>query len=138
MSNPLRSMKYLPWRSLFQISALTICVAFVLDMLLIRGLENTVMRRSLEILFAPPLGEFMVIALSMGIGALAVYLMDRFYKEIAITNAVLWSLVLSLMVTLLVKSWLPLPTLLVHITQSSLLGIILGVFLGGWSHWRRY
>jgi len=96
------------------------------------------MRRSLEILFAPPLGEFMVIALSMGIGALAVYLMDRFYKEIAITNAVLWSLVLSLMVTLLVKSWLPLPTLLVHITQSSLLGIILGVFLGGWSHWRRY
>jgi hypothetical protein len=65
---------------------------------------------------------------AIGVGAMAVYLLERFYQKIIINTANLWALVLCLAVFLLLKSLLPLMPILISLDQLQLVGIILGIF----------
>ena len=137
MTDPLRSLKYIPWRSLLQISSLTIVIVIFLELLLSLGSRQFyVIGSILRTLSAPPLGLIMTFATAVGVGALAVYLLERFDRQVFINTARLWALVPCLVLVIFLKSQLPVPPLLVQLNYVQLIGIIVGVFWKGRPYWR--
>ena len=137
MTDPLRRLKFLPWRSLLQASVLTVFISAVLDFLITLGyIQSSVIRRAISLIYAPPLDLLITIVIAVGVGALAVYLLERLYQQVIVNTASLWALVLCLIVILFFKSLLLIPSLLVGFSQTQLLGIILGVFWKGRPYWR--
>ncbi|MBD0344246.1 MAG: peptide chain release factor 1 [Coleofasciculus sp. Co-bin14] len=136
MTDPLRRLKYLPWRSLLQVSGIAVIIVIVLEFLLALGYTNSSLIRSMvSVLFAPPLGMLLILAAAVGVGVLAVYLLERLYQQVIINTASLWALVLCLALVLFVKSLLPLPALLVNLSYLQLMGIVVGVFWKGRPYW---
>ena len=135
MSDPLRRLKFLPWRSLLQVAALTTIIVAVLEFLLGLGYTHPVIHSTLSMLYASPLGLLINFAVAVGVGALGVYLLERFAQKVIINTASLWALVLCLALLLFLKSLL-LPPVLVDLNQTQLIGIVLGVFWKGRPYWR--
>lgn len=137
MRDPLRSLKFLPWRSLLQVSLLVAVIVIILDFLLTLGyIQSDIFQRLLMLVYAPPLGIVISLAIAVGIGALGVYLLERFYRLVSINTGSLWALVLCLAVVLFLKTLLPLPAVVFNLNQASLIGIIIGVFWKGRPYWR--
>lgn len=137
MANPLRRLKFLPWRSLLQVSALTTIILIVLEFLLTLGYtQSPAINRTLDFLYTGSLGLLMTFVTAIGVGAIAVYLLERFYQQVIINTANLWGLVLCLAVFLLLKSLLPLMPILISLDQLQLVGIIIGIFWKGRPYWR--
>ena len=137
MRDPLRRLKFLPWRSLLQVSALTNLIVLILDFLI--GVEyqrSPVVRQVLNSLYTPPLGIITTLAVAVGVGALAVYLLERFYPQVRLEANTLWALVPCLALLLLVKSLLPVQPILVNLDQTQLMGILVGIFWQGRPYWR--
>ena len=136
MGNPLQRLKYLPWRSLFLLSSLIAVIVTAIDYLVVIGYNySLVIQRTLTLLYTPPMGILIDFAFVVGIGALAVYLLEKFYR-LSINTAVLWALVLCLAVCLVIKSLLPIPDVLVKFNEIQLMGIAIGVFWKGRPYWR--
>lgn len=136
MTDPLRRLQHLPWRSLLQVSGLTIVIVFVLEFFLSLGYKHSLLiERTLSLLLAPPLGIVILFAAAIGVGALAVYLLDRFFPEVFINTASLWALVPCLALFLVLKSLLPIQGL-VNLTYPQLIAIVVGVFWKGRPYWR--
>ena len=136
MGNPLQRLKYLPWRSLFLLSSLIAVIVTAIDYLVVIGYNySLVIQRTLTLLYTPPMGILVDFAFVVGIGALAVYLLEKF-SRLSINTAVLWALVLCLAVCLVVKSLLPIPDVLVKFNEIQLMGIAIGVFWKGRPYWR--
>lgn len=137
MTDPLRRLKFLPWLLLFQVSTLTTFIVVVLDFLLTLGYtQSSVINRALSLLYSAPWGLLVTFAVAVGIGALAVYLLERLYRQVIINAATLWALVLCLALVLVLKSLLPIPAILINLDQTQLIGIVLGVFWKGRPYWR--
>lgn len=137
MSDPLRSLKFLPWLSLFQVSALTTVIVTILESLLNLGLRSSsIIRAALSILYAPPLGVLMTFIVAASVGVLAVYLLERFAPQVRINANVLWALVPCVALVITLKLLLPLPTVLVHLQDTQLIGLSLGIFWQGQRYWR--
>jgi hypothetical protein len=137
MANPLRRLKILPWRSLLQVSALTTLIVVVLEFLLTLGyLQSAVINRTLSFIYAGSLSLLITFVTAIGVGTLAVYLLERFYRQIIINSASLWALVLCLALFFILKSLIPLMPILISLDQLELIGIILGVFWKGRPYWR--
>ena len=136
MGNPLQRLKYLPWRSLFLLSSLIAVIVTAIDYLVVIGYNySLVIQRTLTLLYTPPMGILVDFAFVVGIGALAVYLLEKF-SRLSINTAVLWALVLCLAVCLIIKSLLPIPDVLVKFNEIQLMGIAIGVFWKGRPYWR--
>ena len=130
MRNSLKRLQQFPWLALFQAAA----VATVLDTLLTIGLlQVPAIQQVGSVLLQPTLAAFTIVGFAFVLGAIAVYLMERFHRHVFLNTGVLWALVLCVMLSLLLKS-LFLPTLLSG--QLALVGIILGVFWKGRRYWR--
>lgn len=131
-------LKYIPWRSLLQVSGLTIAIALAVEILIVLvSAQSTAIRRSLVALYRPPLGILVSLAIAFGIGVLAVYLLERFfYRQVVINTASLWALVPCLALFLLVKSLLPLPITLISLGYAQIVGIVVGIFWKGRPYWR--
>ncbi len=137
MANPLRRLKFLPWRSLFLISSLVTVIVIVVDFLIAIGYTySPAIRQALDLLYAPPLGILVNFTIVVGIGAIAVYLLEKLYSNLSINTAILWALVLCLALCLIVKSVLPLPKVLVNLNEIQLMAIVIGVFWKGRPYWR--
>lgn len=137
MADPLRSLKYLPWRSLLQVSGLTILIVIFLELLLSLGYKQFYLIRStLLMLSAPPLSMITSVAVATGVGAFTVYLLERFYRQVFINTAILWALVPCLALVIFLKLQLPVQPLLVQLNYLQLVGIIVGVFWKGRPYWR--
>lgn len=137
MTDPLRRLKFLPWLLMLQVSTLTTLIVAVLDFLLALGYtQSLVIKRALSLLYSPPLGLLVVFAVSVGVGALAVYLLERLYSQVTINTATLWALVLCLAVCLVLRSLLPIPAFLVNLDETKLICILVGVFWKGRPYWR--
>ena len=134
----MRRLKFLPWRSLIQVSALVTVIVAVLEFLLLLGYEQSLgIRSALITLNKPPLGVLLPLAIAVGLGALAVYLLERLHQQVSINTGCLWALVLCLAIFLLLKSLVPqIPAILVAFDEVQLLGIIVGVFWKGRPYWR--
>ncbi len=136
MPDPLRRLKFLPWRSLLQSAALTTALTVVLDFLLALGSTSSpVIHQTLSRLYSPPLDLIVTFTVAVGVGALAVYLLERLDRS-SINTASLWTLVLCLALLLFLKSLL-VPTVLVDVNNEiQLVGIIIGVFWKSRPYWR--
>ncbi len=136
MSNPLRQLKYLPWTSLFIIAGITFAIAITLELVLgltynqlDEGTQFTIVRILAATLYSPIFSLFTIGAIGVGIGALAVFLLETVEKRVFINAGVLWALILCLIIGLIIRNYIPIPALLTDVNQMQLVGIILGVFL---------
>lgn len=137
MSNPLQRLKYLPWLQLSLTAFATALLTFVFEFLLIVGYQYLPpIQSAIEMLFSPPLSFLIGFALSLGIGALAVFWLETVYPQIVINRGILWALVLCVAVAIGLKSLLPLPVNLIGLNQLLLIGVIVGIFWKGRPYWR--
>jgi hypothetical protein len=138
MRNPFWRLKSLPWAALLQVAALVVLLVTAADLLfaqafnfLTRGLQGPLIP-FLELVFM-----VLPLAAGFGMGALAVVVLERLFRDIYIDTAVLWALVPCLVLLLLVKNFLPIPAFLITVGYPQLVGSILGIFVVGKRYWRR-
>ena len=143
MANPLRQLKYLPWTSLIIVSSMTLIIITTLELVLgltykqlDEGTQFTVFRILTATLYSPLFSLFTTGAIGVGIGALAVFLLETLKKQVFINAGVLWALILCLIVGLIIRSYIHIPDFLTNVNQLQLVGMILGVFWKGKRYWR--
>lgn len=139
MRNPLWRVKTLPWVPLIQNALLTVLLATVLDIalrFLVAGLSNVWPQGTSAVLQGGLVGLLLQFMIAGGVGALAVILMERVFRYVRLDAATLWALVGCLALVLWVKSWLPIPAFLVGLSYTQFVGLMLGLFSQGRSHWR--
>lgn len=139
MSNPLSSLKYLPWSSLFQSAAVTIAIATLLDYGLYWGLDQwlqtqpgTTVQTVLSVLF------FATLAAAYGIGALSLLITERFFREVVLTAKTIWALIGCVILFYWIRTLLSgtVPGRLMYLDLYSMTLIALGAFFTGKRHWR--
>lgn len=134
----MRQLKYLPWIPLVQVALLASVIGFAIDFLLIPAAENSpFLRQVLRLLLGPYLAVFVWVAAAVGVGALAVYFLEKLHPQLLLNASVLWALVLCLLIGMGVRSLLPWPGVLTPPSYTYLVGVVLGVFLKGRPYWRR-
>ena len=133
MRDPLQRLKYLPWLELVLTAALTTLVVTALDIVLSQIILIVVSRPSA---FFGTLTGLSIFASAVGIGALAVYIMERFFRQVYINAATLWALTFCLLALLFIKTRLPLPIFLTGFGYTQFIGIILGASWKGRRYWR--
>ncbi|NER38613.1 MAG: peptide chain release factor 1 [Oscillatoria sp. SIO1A7] len=123
-------LKYLPWRELFQIAIIATLILIPLELLVGWGYSSSpIVRQIIQRIYTPPLNTIVYIAAAVGVGALAVYIGERRRVVGLVNNPSLWALVLCVMLGLLVKSLLPIPSILVNFRDfGTLIGVVFGVF----------
>ena len=137
MRDPFWRLKLLPWRSLLQVAVLTNLLVIAVELFLTLGyVQFAVVRQAIFLLYRPPLGILIIVALAIGMGAIAVYILERWYQEVIINTSILWALVLCLAVLLLVKSLLLGSSFLGSFDEIQLMAIIVGIFWKGRPYWR--
>ena len=137
MSNFLRRLKLLPWREMLQIAALVNCIVVGLELFLAWGLiQSEVFGKIFTLLFGSPLGILIPFAIAVGMGALAVYFLEYWQQQFLLNRISLWVLVLCVLLGLVLKSFLPIPSLLASLSEEALIGVTVGVFWKGRPYWR--
>ncbi|HSM83067.1 MAG TPA: hypothetical protein VLS96_15355 [Nodosilinea sp.] len=139
MRNPFWRLKSLPWAILLQVALATVAIATAADLLLAQGL--TLLLANAGPGLAPLLQlVFMAlpIAAGFGLGALGLTILERWFSSIYIDTGVLWALVPCLGLVVFLKGLLPIPTALVALSYPLVVGVLLGVFVVGKRHWRRW
>ncbi|MEG4121539.1 peptide chain release factor 1 [Microcoleus sp. N9_B4] len=137
MSNFLRRLKLLPWREMLQISALVNCIVVGLELFLAWGLiQSEVFVKVFKLLFASSLGILIPFAIAVGMGALAVYFLEYWQQQFLLNRVSLWVLILCVLLGLVLKLFLPIPAYLASLSETSLIGITVGVFWKGRPYWR--
>lgn len=136
MSNPFRSLQYLPWTALLLSGGLTILVATALDIILLFSLSMVpaiyeLYVNSLLLQFVTP------VAAAYGIGALSIVLTLNFFRQIPLRADTIWALTGCVLLMLLLKSQFSAPYLFVHGPDYfSLVAIAVGAFTQGQRYWR--
>lgn len=139
MRNPLSRLKSLPWVILFQVALAAVAIATAADLLLAQGLAlllggvGSGLLPLMQLLFL-----VLPVAAGFGIGALGLTILERWFTSIYIETGVLWALVACLALVIFVKGFLPIPTFLVSMAYPLVVGVLLGVFVVGKRHWRRW
>jgi hypothetical protein len=139
MRNPLWRLKSLPWIPLLQNAGLTVLLATVLDVALwfILGALFRVWPEGTSLVLQGGIVQLLLVfAAAGGVGALAVILMERVFRQVILDAAVLWALVGCLVLVLFIKGLLPIPSLLVGLSHVQFVGMLLGLFSQGRRHWR--
>ncbi|MBD2233881.1 hypothetical protein [Phormidium tenue] len=139
MRNPFWRLKSLPWAILFQVALVAVAIATAADLLLAQGLALLLANAESGLL---PLLQLIFMALPIaagfGIGALGLTILERLFSQVYIDTGVLWALVPCIALVLFVKGFLPIPTALVAMSYPLLVGVLLGIFVVGKRHWRRW
>jgi hypothetical protein len=141
MFDPLRPLKYLPWIELLQVALVTIGFTVLFDWAFFQAASTPALIPIAARILQSPFGFLIDLAVAVGIGALAVAVMERWFRRrIVITNSVLWALVPCLALWLWLRSFLPdaiFPQLLTPVFGiNPVICIILGVFWKGKPYWR--
>ena len=136
MSALLQRLKYLPWRSLILTAILTVLAVALLELLLLAMVQHlpTVLPL-LIVLFNPPLGLLVTLGAALGVGSLAVLILERQFQPV-ITAGGLWALVFCLAIAIFLRQLLPVPTLFLSFSGTQLILMMLGVFWKGRPYWR--
>jgi len=138
VSNFLRRLKLLPWREMLQISALVNSIVIGLELFLGWGFtQSRGIRNILTLLYGPPLRILIPFATAVGMGALAVYLLEYWQQKSLLNRNNLWVLALCVLLGLVLKSFLPVLPFLASLSEAALIGVTVGVFWKGRPYWRR-
>lgn len=135
MSDFLRRLKILPWREMLQIAALVNLTVLVIELFLVWGTKIPAISNALRLLYSSSLGILVPVVIAVGMGALAVYLLEYWQQQFLLNQTNLWLLVFCLFLGLFLKSLL-LPPLFVSVSQATLIGIAVGIFWKGRPYWR--
>jgi len=140
MRNPFGRLKSLPWAILLLVALAAVAMATLADLLLAQGLALLLANVGPGLL---PLMQLLFMALPIAagfaIGALALAVLERrFTRQVYIDTGVLWALVPCIALVLFVKGFLPIPAALVTMSYPLIVGVLLGVFVVGKRHWRRW
>ncbi|MBW4658534.1 MAG: hypothetical protein KME15_07655 [Drouetiella hepatica Uher 2000/2452] len=140
MGNPLRRLSRLPWISLMITAVLTSIWIFVMEFFIGFGLARSpLVQQVLITLLSPPLGLIVTLAIGVGVGALGLYLLEIVYANLRIDTGIMWALILCLIVAIALKVTVlaeALPLTLVSLSQTQMIGVVLGVFWKGKRYWR--
>ncbi|MEO1620279.1 MAG: peptide chain release factor 1 [Cyanobacteria bacterium J06632_3] len=142
MSNPFRSLKYLPWSELFLSAGVTVAIATVLDYLFyLLLLASTTTGEGISIALPAALTVLITLLLpaivSVGIGVLSIFITARFFRQIILTAGTMWALIGCVLVLLFVRQFLPIPGVFVGgVDYFSMMGIVVGAFTYGRRYWR--
>ncbi|NJK52517.1 MAG: peptide chain release factor 1 [Leptolyngbyaceae cyanobacterium SU_3_3] len=108
MFNPLRRLRFLPWVELLQVALVTVAIASLLDFLLARIFVLLPVALSVIMkLLDSPIGLLVYFAVTIGIGALGVAILERWFRFVSITNSTLWALVPCLALWILLRLFCP-------------------------------
>jgi hypothetical protein len=135
MSDFLRRLKILPWREMLQIAALVNLTVLGIELFLAWGTKIPAISNALRLLYSSSLGILVPVVIAVGMGALAVYLLEYWQQQFLLNQTNLWLLVFCLFLGLFLKSLL-LPPLFVSVSQATLIGIAVGIFWKGRPYWR--
>ncbi len=132
-------LKKLPWQELSLVSLITVLTVAAVEIFLAIAITNSPeVRDVLKLIFASPfLGVFVPLGVAVGMGALAVYLLEWWQKQFLLDNSSLWALVFCVAIALWLKSLFPIPPLLIALSQPAFIAIAIGVFWKGRPYWRR-
>ena len=139
MRNPFSRLKSLPWAILLQVALAAVAIATAADLLLSQGLAlllggvGSGLFPLIQLLFL-----VLPVAAGFGVGALGLTILERWFTSVYIETGVLWALVACLALVIFVKGFLPIPTFLVSMAYPLVVGVLLGVFVVGKRHWRRW
>jgi len=139
MRDPLRRLKTLPWVTLIQTALLTVLLATLLDLALLFGLQNLaqIWPQASGAILGGGLGALLLqLLVAGGVGALAVILLERVFRDVIPGVSTLWALVLCLAVALYIKTLLPVPMFLVGFSYLQFVGMVFGLFSQGRGYWR--
>jgi hypothetical protein len=81
---------------------------------------------------------FLILAIGLGLGALAVHCAERLFPQVRLNGGSLWTLVACVGGELGLLSLLPLPVLLISFSEPMVMAILVGVFWRGRAHWQRF
>ncbi len=137
MANPLERLKRLPWKSLAQATILTVIVVSLLEFGIFLLAQVASLRPVLMTLFLPPLGIVTMLAIALGVGALAVLLLER-VDRFSISTSSLWALILCLAVAFLLRQLFPLPFGIFSIDYPQFVTMVVGVFWKGRPYWKSF
>jgi hypothetical protein len=139
MRNPFWRLKSLPWAILLQVALLAVAIATAADLLLTQGLALLIANVGSGLL---PLLQllFMVLPIAAGfaVGVLALTILERWFTSVYLDTGVLWALVPCLALVLFAKGFLPIPTGVLILSYPLVVGVLLGIFVVGKRHWRRW
>jgi hypothetical protein len=139
MRNPFWRLKSLPWAILLQVALLAVAIATAADLLLTQGLALLIANVGSGLL---PLLQllFMVLPIAAGfaVGVLALTILERWFTSVYLDTGVLWALVPCLALVLFAKGFLPIPTGVLTLSYPLVVGVLLGIFVVGKRHWRRW
>ena len=139
MRNPFWRLKSLPWASLLQVAGLAVLLATAADLLLaqafgilVQGLAGPLLPFLRLVMLVLPL------AAGFGIGALGIVILERLLSNLYLDTGTLWGLVPCIVLVLFMKGLVPIPRSLASVGYPQLVGSILGIFVVGKRHWRRW
>jgi hypothetical protein len=139
MRDPLSRLKTLPWLILLQAAALTVLIATILDFLFAQALlqlPRTIFDGELSGFFSLLFLVLPFLAM-MGLGALALILMEQVFRSVFLNAGVLWALVACIGLVLFLRGLLPWEvSFLVGFSYVQMVGAALGVFFRGKRYWR--
>jgi hypothetical protein len=138
MRDPLYRLRQLPWRSLLQVAVLTTLVSIVIDFGLgVAAVRVPVVTMVLGLLFSPSLAVLTSLGIAIGIGAIAVLILEALDRSI-ISAGSLWALVLCLIGFAVLRSFVPPVPITLQASYTDFLGFVLGVFWKGRPYWRSF
>jgi hypothetical protein len=132
----------IPWPQTMQVAIVTVAIVVGLEQLLILGLPAmpeglaTMIDGALAGNSKPSL--LLNLAIDGAIGALAVLIYERWKVMIQLNGNTLWALVGCLVLTLFIRSALPLKVVVCELSELSAIAMLLGVFWKGRPYWKRW
>lgn len=137
MNKLIQRLKNLPWSSLLQSVLLTYLIGAIAEVLLIWGVTHSqVIQRMMALLYAPPLGLLILLAVGVGIGALSIYLIEISRSPALLNTACLWALFISSVIVLFLYKSILTPVILLSTSQITIMGILIGLFWKGKPYWK--
>jgi hypothetical protein len=132
----------IPWPQTMQVAIVTVAIVIGLEQLLILGLPAipaSIARFILEALVGNSKPSLLVnLAIDGAIGALAVLIYERWKGMIQLNGNTLWALVGCLVLSLFIRSALPLQIMVCKLSELSAIAMLLGVFWKGRPYWKRW
>ena len=140
MRKPFARLKFLPWRSLFQAAFVAVVLlALPVDILLQVANRYSdqfpVLESIVRLLMSPFVSLIIGLGLPVGLGALAVYVLERIDRS-SISTGSLWGLVLCVALTFILEKWLLFGA--PGFSMTVLVLIAVGVFWKGRPYWHSY
>ncbi|PSB27777.1 peptide chain release factor 1 [Stenomitos frigidus] len=140
MRKPFARLKFLPWRSLFQAAFVAVVLlALPVDILLQvasrYGNQSPALESMVSLLMSPSMALIIGLGLPVGLGALAVFALERIDRS-SISTGSLWGLVLCVALVFLLEKWLLFGSPGFSMTVLALIAV--GVFWKGRPYWHSY